>query len=81
MSKFICNFAAQNCLNHDYDIVYGPVANDRVYACFALYEGGVMNKQNLLAELRTYDLVDQYLFHTERALSLLTFIKAKEILL
>lgn len=26
---------------HDYDIVYGPVANDRVYAAFALYEGGI----------------------------------------
>ncbi|MBQ0130248.1 MAG: DUF3990 domain-containing protein, partial [bacterium] len=23
---------------HDYDIVYGPVANDKVYAQFALYE-------------------------------------------
>ena len=55
--------------------------NDRVYACFALYEGGVMNKQNLLAELRTYDLVDQYLFHTEPTLKALTFVKAKEILL
>ena len=41
----------------------------------------VMSKQNLLAELRTYDLVDQYLFHTEQALKALRFVKAKEILL
>ncbi|MBR1809127.1 MAG: DUF3990 domain-containing protein [Paludibacteraceae bacterium] len=79
------DFVMSNRLNkdfiHDYDVVYGPVANDRVYACFTLYEGGVMNKQNLLAELRTYDLVDQYLFHTEHALKTLTFVKAKEILL
>lgn len=40
-----------------------------------------MSKQNLLAELRTYDLVDQYLFHTEQALKALRFVKAKEILL
>lgn len=65
---------------HDYDIVYGPVANDRVYTCFALYEGGVMSKENLLAELKTYELADQYLFHTERALQILTFIEAKEVL-
>ena len=64
---------------HDYDIVYGPVANDRVYTCFALYEGGLMSKQNLLAELRTYELVDQYLFHTEQSLQFLTFVKANEI--
>jgi len=78
------DFVMSNRLNkdfvHNYDVVYGPVANDRVYTCFTLYEGGVMSKQNLLAELKTYELVDQYLFHTERALQLLTFINAKEIL-
>ena len=79
------DFVMNNRLNkdfvHDYDIVYGPVANDRVYTCFALYEGGLMSKQNLLAELKTYKLVDQYLFHSEQALQLLTFTKANEILL
>ena len=79
------DFVMNNRLNkdfvHDYDIVYGPVANDRVYTCFALYEGGLMSKQNLLAELKTYELVDQYLFHTEQALQLLTFTKANEIIL
>ena len=79
------DFVMNNRLNkdfvHDYDIVYGPVANDRVYTCFALYEGGLMSKQNLLAELKTYELVDQYLFHSEQALQLLTFTKANEILL
>lgn len=66
---------------HDYDIVYGPVANDRVYAAFALYEGGVLNKQELIRELRAYQLVDQYLFHTEASLCSLTFIEAKEVTL
>jgi hypothetical protein len=66
---------------HDYDVVYGPVANDRVYAAFALYEGGVLNKQELIRELRTYQLVDQYLFHTEVALQFLNFIEAKEVML
>lgn len=66
---------------HDYDIVYGPVANDRVYAAFALYEGGVLDKQELIRELRTYKLVDQYLFHTSPALQFLSFIEAKEVVL
>lgn len=65
--------------SHDYDVVRGPVANDRVYAAFALYEGGVLNKRELIAELRTYRLVDQYLFHTERALKALTFVEAMEV--
>ncbi len=64
---------------HDYDIVYGPVANDRVYAAFALFEGGLLNKQDLIKELKAYKLVDQYLFHTESALQILTFVEAKEV--
>ena len=66
---------------HDYDIVYGPVANDHVYTAFALYEGRVISKQALIAELRTYTLVDQYLFHTGRSLPFLNFLEAKEVTL
>ena len=64
---------------HDFDVVYGPVANDRVYAAFALYEGGLIDKLTLIAELKTYKLVDQYLFHTERSLRLLKFIEVHEV--
>ena len=64
---------------HDYDVVYGPVANDKVYAAFALYEGGLIDKQMLIAELKTYTLVDQYLFHTEKSLQAISFLEAKEI--
>ena len=66
---------------HDFDIVYGPVANDRVYAAFALYEGGVLSKQELIRELKTYKLVDQYLFHSSQALQYLSFFEAKEVIL
>ena len=69
----------QRGFTHDYDVVYGPVANDRVYAAFALYEGGLIDKQTLITELKTYKLVDQYLFHTEQSLRLLKFIEAKEV--
>lgn len=44
---------------------YGPVANDRVYAAFSLFEQGLLSKQELITELKTYKLVDQMLFHTE----------------
>ena len=66
---------------HDYDLVYGPVANDRVYAAFALYEGGLIDKQTLIKDLKTYKLVDQYLFHTPKALQYIRFIEAKEVML
>lgn len=64
---------------HDNDLVYGPVANDRVYAAFALYEQGLLSKQELIAELKTDALADQMVFHTEESLNVLQFIKAKEV--
>lgn len=64
---------------HNYDFVYGPVANDRVYAAFALYESGILDKEDLLRELKVYDLVDQLLFHTENALQYLKFIGTDKI--
>lgn len=64
---------------HQHDIVIGPVANDRVYAAFALYEGGLLNKAELINELKTYVLVDQWLFHTERSLESISFKEAKEV--
>lgn len=76
---FVMANRTQRGFVHDYDVVYGPVANDRVYAAFALYEGEVLGKRELIAELRTYKLVDQYLFHTERSLTVLNFIEAREV--
>jgi len=78
---FVMKNRTERGFTHDYDVVYGPVANDKVYAAFALYEGGLLSKQNLIAELKTYKLVDQYLFHTPKALETISFIKATEILL
>ncbi|WP_300700135.1 DUF3990 domain-containing protein [Bacteroides sp.] len=66
---------------HNHDIVYGPVANDRVYAAFALYEGGFLDKEGLIKELKTYKLTDQMLFHTIKSLKHLKYIEAKEIIL
>lgn len=62
--------------HHDYDFVYGPVANDKVYAAFALYEDGLLNRQELIIELKTYVLVDQLLMHTEDALKCLKFVES-----
>ena len=78
---FVMRNRTERGFTHDYDIVYGPVANDRVYAAFALYEGGLLDKQNLITELKTYKLVDQFLFHTETALQALKFFEAKEMTL
>lgn len=78
---FVMSNRTNKDFNHDFDIVYGPVANDKVYATFALYEGGIIDKQNLISELKAYKLVDQYLFHTDKALKAIKFIEAKQVTL
>ena len=78
---FVMNNRTNKDFNHDFDVVYGPVANDKVYAAFALYEGGIIDKQNLISELKAYKLVDQYLFHTDKALKVLKFVEVKEVTL
>ena len=65
--------------NHDYDIVTGPVANDNVYLNFTLYESGIITKRELIRRLKTYKLVDQLLFHTERSLDTLEYVGNKEV--
>lgn len=64
---------------HDYDIVYGPVANDRVYLQFGLYEAGAISVETLIRELKTYKLIDQYLFHTEKSLDAIHFITSIKV--
>ena len=78
---FVMRNRTEKGFEHSFDIVYGPVANDRVYAAFALYESNLLDKEGLIRELRTYELVDQFLFHTEQSLQHLTFIEAKEVIL
>lgn len=77
--KFVMANRTEKGFTHSYDIVYGPVANDKVYLQFGLYESGVISVDTLIRELKTYKLVDQYLFHTEKALTTLNFVEAIKI--
>lgn len=77
--EFVMANRTKKNFTHDNDIVYGPVANDRVYFQFGLYESGAISVDTLIRELKTYKLVDQYLFHTEKALTALHFVEALKV--
>lgn len=54
---------------HDYDIVYGPIADDGVTFQLRRYEGGVISLPRLVEELKyAKGITFQYFFGTERAL-------------
>ena len=55
---------------HDYDIVYGPIANDRVGLQISKYDAGDITLEQLLENLKYMKgITFQYFFGTERAIS------------
>ena len=61
-----------------YDIIIGAVANDMVMPTIQAFIGGFINVEAALITLKTSNLVDQVCLKTERALSLLRFVRAYE---
>lgn len=58
---------------HDYDMVIGPVANDKVFVTLTLFEQGIIDKFMAIQQLKTFVLWDQYLFHTAKSLMCLNY--------
>jgi len=54
---------------HDYDIVFGPVADDGVLLSISLYVDRVISEKDLVGRLTYKKLSNQYFFGTERAIS------------
>lgn len=68
---FVLNNRDKNAQHatHDYDIVYGPIADDGVTFQLRRYEGGVISLPKLVEELKyAKGITFQYFFGTERAL-------------
>ena len=64
---------------HGYDLVTGPVANDRVYTVISAYEAGFIDELSAIERMKPYRLANQYLFHTESALRFLKFVESVEV--
>ena len=64
---------------HDYDIVMGPVANDKVFTTVNLFESGVLDAQAAILQLKAYKTYDQLSFHTKRVITTLRFVESYEI--
>lgn len=58
-----------NDFRHDYDIVIGPVADDRMARLFGLYDMEIIDLDAVVAGLIYKDFNSQYFFATERSLN------------
>ena len=54
--------------HHDYDIVIGPVADDKMARLFGLYDMEIIDLDAVVAGLIYKDLNSQYFFATEKSL-------------
>ncbi len=63
--------------NDSYDVVIGPVANDRTMPVISLYFSGIYDADETVKRLLPQKLNDQYTFKTKKSLIALNFIEAK----
>lgn len=77
--NFVVNCRKESSVKHDFDIVFGPVANDNVFTTVNLYESGILDAPAAIAQLRAYKTYDQLSFHTQRVISTLRFVESFEV--
>lgn len=71
-AEFIFKNRSRNAgFSHDFDIVYGPIANDGVAYLLGRFEEGTLTIAQLAKELKYRKLNNQYFFGTDKAIQLL----------
>lgn len=71
---FVSDNRSGTYMGERYDFVYGPVADDDVYATLALYNAGVLTKRQTLDALKIKNLYNQLTLTSEKALSYLKYV-------
>ena len=64
---------------HKYDLVQGPVANDKVFTTVNLFESGVLSAEAAILQLKAYKTYDQLSFHSLRVINLLQYVESIEL--
>lgn len=73
-----CRNGGQDYL--EYDLIFGKVANDKVFRVVDMYQTGIWDKERALREIRVYPSYDQAAFITQKAIdSLLKFESYEEV--
>ena len=74
--RFVATNRKNENVQNDYDLIIGPVANDRTMPVISLYFAGIYDEDETIKRLLPQMLRDQYVFRTELALQKLIFVKA-----
>ena len=71
--------AADHNRDNRYDIVCGPIADDKMGVLFRRFEDGEVTIEYLIKELKFKKLSMQYSFHTNKALLKLTLKEVRRV--
>jgi len=70
---FVFANRADTYSGEQYDVVYGPVANDTIYRVLGVYESGIIGKEECIRQLKIRELYNQMTFCSEKALAFLKY--------
>ena len=62
-----------------YDMVRGPIANDKLSLLFRLYERDIITVDEFARRMQFKELFTQYSIHTDRALKALRFMEVRDV--
>jgi len=65
--------------DNDFDIVTGPVANDKVYEVIDGFELGDYSEDEAIRRLLTFRLTDQFVFKTQKSLLFIKYVGMNQI--
>jgi hypothetical protein len=72
--RFIIRNRKQGGIQHDYEVVQGPVANDKIFPTIALFLNGRYDVEYTLNQLSFFRPNDQLSVHSEKALCNLSLV-------
>lgn len=77
--RFVSGNRNNQPIGNDYDIIIGPVANDKTMPVISLYFAGVYSEEETIKRLLPQKLQDQFAFKTEKALKQLNYVETIKI--
>ena len=76
---FVSSHRNRTYQDKNYELIYGPVANDDIFLTFHLYASGELSKEETLNRLKIKKLYNQLVFSSKRSLEYLKFMGILEI--
>ena len=73
---FVCDCRDGKLIYEKYDVIFGKVANDKVFRVVDMYHSGIWDKERTIKEIKIYKTYNQIAFITQRAIDQLLRIKS-----